>query len=200
MKNKIRKNFGLACIVFGIALVASAAALISYNVYVDNKAAKGIDEIINQISIDVVQEAQPDYILNPNMEMPIISVNGVDYVGKISIPELGLELPVISDCTYPNLKIAPCRYSGSAYLNNMVIAGHNYSSFFGTLKNISTGNKIVFTDIDGNVFMYEVDDMQVLLPTDIENMVVSDWDLTLFTCTVGGRTRFAVRCDRINNY
>lgn len=200
MKNKIRKNFGLACIVFGIALVASAAALISYNVYVDNKAAKGIDEIINQISIDAVQEAQPDYILNPNMEMPIISVNGVDYVGKISIPELELELPVISDCTYPNLKIAPCRYSGSAYLNNMVIAGHNYSSFFGTLKNISTDNKIVFTDIDGNVFMYEVDDIQVLLPTDIENMIVSDWDLTLFTCTVGGRTRFAVRCDRINDY
>ena len=24
-----------------------------------------------------------------------------------------------------------------------------------------------------------------------------DWDLTLFTCTLGGRTRYVVRCDLI---
>lgn len=200
MKSKIRRNLGKALIIFGVVLAALAVALVLYNLYVDHKAAEGIDEIISKLSNDSEQEAQPDYILNPDMEMPIETINGVDYVGKISIPELELELPVISECTYPNLKIAPCRYSGSAYLDNMVIAGHNYSSFFGTLKNISTGDKIVFTDIDGNVFMYEVADMQVLVPTDIENMIVGDWDLTLFTCTVGGRTRFAVRCDRVNVY
>lgn len=200
MKNRIRRNLGSVLIVFGVVLAVSAVALVLYNLYVDNKAAEGIDEIVRQISMDSEREVQPDYILNPNMEMPIATIDGVDYVGKISIPELELELPVISEFTYPNLKTAPCRYSGSVYLDNMVIAGHNYSSFFGTLKNISAGDTVVFTDIDGNVFNYEVVDMQVLLPTAVDNMITGDWDLSLFTCTVGGRTRFTVRCDRVNPY
>ena len=32
------------------------------------------------------------------------------------------------------------------------------------------------------------------IPDSIEQMKQGDWDLTLFTCTVGGRSRFAVRC------
>ena len=36
--------------------------------------------------------------------------------------------------------------------------------------------------------------METLMPTAVEEMESGDWDLTLFTCTVGGRTRVAVRC------
>ena len=36
----------------------------------------------------------PDYVLFPDMEMPTIEVDGHDYIGTLSIPELGLELPV----------------------------------------------------------------------------------------------------------
>ena len=32
--------------------------------------------------------------------------------------------------------------------------------------------------------------------TAIEEMVTGDWDLTLFTCTLSGQTRFTVRCIR----
>ena len=38
---------------------------------------------------------------------------------------------------------------------------------------------------------------EVLAPTDIEGMESGDWDLTMFTCTIGGKSRVTVRCDRL---
>ena len=38
----------------------------------------------------------------------------------------------------------------------------------------------------------------LMLPgTAVEDMELGIWDLTLFTCTYGGRSRIAVRCDQI---
>lgn len=136
----------------------------------------------------------PDYILNPEMDMPEEEVDGQEYIGVLKIPVLSLELPIISEWSYPSLRIAPCRYAGSAYLNNMVIAAHNYYSHFGYLKNLSQGDEITFTDMDGNFFRYEVAALETLSPFAIEEMTSGDWDLTLFTCTVGGQYRVTVRC------
>ena len=135
----------------------------------------------------------PDYVLSPNMEMPVETINGIDFIGVLRIPALELELPIISEWNYPNLKAAPCRYSGSAYLNNMIICAHNYSSHFGKLKNLSEEDIATFTDMAGNVFIYKMVERETLNPTDIEEMEDGDWDLTLFTCTVGGKTRVTIR-------
>lgn len=137
--------------------------------------------------------AIPDYVLSPNMEMPVETINGIDFIGVLRIPALELELPIISEWNYPNLKTAPCRYSGSAYLNNLIICGHNYTSHFGTLKNLWEGDIATFTDIDGNVFIYKMVERETLLPTSIDAMESGEWDLTLFTCTVGGQSRVTIR-------
>lgn len=137
----------------------------------------------------------PDYILNPEMDMPEEEINGQQYIGVLKIPALSLELPVISAWSYPNLKVAPCRYSGSAYLNNMVVAAHNYQSHFGKLETLSQDDEVSFSDMDGNVFSYKVVEIETLSPYAIEEMTNGDWDLTLFTCTVGGQSRVAVRCE-----
>ena len=92
------------------------------------------------------------------------------------------------------MKISPCRYEGSIYLDNMVICGHNYSTHFGTLKELDAGDLVFFTDMDGNLFEYAVAETEILQPTAVEEMTSGNWDLTLFTCTVGGATRVTVRC------
>ena len=56
---------------------------------------------------------------------------------------------------------------------------------------------VYFTDMDGNRFTYQVVSFEVLQPNQIEEMCDEQWDLTLFTCTLGGRTRFTVRCEKI---
>ena len=56
---------------------------------------------------------------------------------------------------------------------------------------------MIFTDAAGNIFSYSVKETEVLAPTDIEGMVSGDWDLTMFTCTIGGKSRVTVRCERL---
>ena len=126
--------------------------------------------------------------------MPTETIQGNEYIGLLEVPTLGLELPVMSDWSYPQLKISPCRYQGSAYLGDLIIAAHNYDCHFGRLKTLLQGDEIIFADMDGNRFVYEVAEIEILEPTAIEQMIFGDWDLTLFTCTYGGQARVTVRC------
>lgn len=196
-----RKQRGLLSITIGLLLIAAALFLVSYNLYDELRAEQAAGQMVNKLEASTNQEPLasdertviPDYVLSPNMEMPVETINGIDFIGVLRIPALELELPVISEWNYPNLKTAPCRYSGSAYLNNLIICGHNYTSHFGRLKTLSEGDIATFTDIDGNVFIYKMVERETLNPTDIEGMESGNWDLTLFTCTVGGQSRVTIR-------
>lgn len=92
--------------------------------------------------------------------------------------------------------MAPCRYSGSAYEGAFVLAGHNYRSHFGTLRELQPGDTLTFTDTLGDVFSYRVEEVEVLAPTDVAQMLDERWDLSLFTCTPSGQARVTVRCTK----
>ena len=197
---KKRKQKGRFLIRLGLLLIAAALCFIIYNLYEEHRAREQSGQ-----AFDALQEyipgsdqnddtSMPDYMLNPNMEMPTQTIDGIDYIGVLEIPSLNLELPVISQWSYPNLRIAPCRYSGSAYSGGLVIAAHNYDSHFGRLKTLQTDDEVIFTDIDGNTFTYKVAVMEILEPLATEEMKSEEWDLSLFTCTIGGRSRVTVRC------
>ena len=151
-----------------------------------------------QLTVPVTDPtAIPDYVLYPGMSMPTVLLNGVRYLGILEIPALGLRLPVASECDMNKLNRAACRYWGSAYLDTMVIAAHNYAKYFGRLKTLVGGDGVFFTDMAGNVFYYRVSGSEILGPGDVVEMVTGDeWDLTLYTCTPGGMERLAVRCVR----
>ena len=204
-------------ICLGLLLIAAALFLAAYNIYDEQRAEQAAHETVEQLEACLPAESPaetlpegmetlppagpgeveiPDYVLDPNHEMPVRNIGGEDYIGVLEIPSLGLMLPVMSEWSYPRLKIAPCRYTGSAYQGNLIIAAHNYRSHFGNLKELCEGDVVCFTDMDGNVFSYEVVLLEILQPTDVDEMESGDWDLTLFTCTVGGKSRVTVRCER----
>ena len=194
---------GTIFIITGLLLIAAALFFTGYNLWDNYRAGKAADKVLDQLlpliedNLPLSDELEyPDYLLNPNMDMPVKKIKGVDCIGVISIPAAKRKLPVFSEWSYKNLKTAPCRYAGSAYLDNMVICAHNYSIHFGPLKNLSYGDEVTFTDMDGNVFTYKVAEVETLRPHAIKEMTAGEWDLTLFTCTVGGATRVTVRCER----
>ena len=195
------RNKSQVLIVLGILLIALGILLEMFNLYYSSRALKSVNQIIEQMDELEEQELQvneiPDYLLNPKMDMPEQEIDGQRYIGKLTIPGYGLDLPIISQWSYPNLKVAPCRYQGSAYQNNLIIAAHNYDSHFGKLKNIPINEEVLFTDIDGNIFRYQVAEKEVLKDTAIDEMKAGEWDLTLFTCTVGGANRMTIRCQQI---
>ena len=137
----------------------------------------------------------PVYELHPDMTMPTVDADGHTYVGFLEIPAIKRILPVMDAWSYPNLKIAPCRFVGTVYAHDMIVCAHNYDRHFGLIKTLEEGDKVFFTDVYGDRFSYEVSEVTILQPTDVEEMKdPEDWDLTLFTCTLGGATRVTVRC------
>ena len=203
---------GKLCTALGLLLLLAALGLTAYNLWRDAMASMSVDVVLERLtptlssrqselpalsSGEALEEAfVPDYVLNPEMAMPEENIDGRSYIGVLDIPALGLSFPIISEWSYDALQIAPCRYSGSAYLDNLVIAGHNYRSHFASLPQLQPGDTVTFTDMDGNVFSYAVLSIETLSPYAISDMTSGDWDLTLFTCTVGGQSRLAIRCDQ----
>lgn len=151
-------------------------------------------ELRDTLSPLLAMASQPPFVQYPEMEMPTREIDGQTYIGMVEVPALELSLPVISEWTYPRLKKAPCRYVGSVYSKDMVICGHNYDRHFGRLKDLAVGDEVRFTDMDGNVFFYSICGTEQLGKYAVEDMLAGEWDLTLFTCTKGGRMRVTVRC------
>ena len=128
-------------------------------------------------------------------EITLEDLDGAACIGVLEIPKIDLKLPVLSEWSYPLLKKAPCRYSGSAYLDNLVIAAHNYRTHFGKLKELEMGDEVIFTDAAGNRFEYKAAVVEALTPQSVEDMTSGEWALSLFTCTLDGKNRVTVRCD-----
>ena len=217
MGRESKRRLGLFLIVAGLLLVAAGIALGSYNLWDNRRAGSEVEPILEAIvqhrkDLPAERQSSPTETMPADQpepeapaqeistpEMPVVEIDGYRYIGTVTIPVLDLELPVMEDWSYPQLKIAPCRYAGSVYQGNMILCAHNYATHFGRLKNLLAGDDVVFIDADGNEFFYAVAQVETLAPTAIEEMESGGWDLTLFTCTLGGRTRVTVRCRLLEN-
>ena len=150
------------------------------------------DETIPELELQIPVEL----LTEEDKEMTEVEIKDNRYIGFLSIPDLGLELPIMSTWSYPQLNIAPCRYTGSVRGEDLVLMAHNYDSHFGRLSQLDLGDGVSFTDMDGQTIYYEVVGKDVLDPSAVEEMTSGAFDLTLFTCTYGGGSRITVYCDR----
>lgn len=189
--------------VVGTVLVLAALSLFLWNQRESNEAGSHAENILSRVmeqieaagAVEGVQDASvyPDPY---ETAMTEVEIDGYAYVGYLSIPAVELELPVMSEWDYERLKTAPCRYSGSTKTGDLVICAHNYIRHFGPIGNLSPGDAVYFTDMDGMVWKYAVEAVDILTPDNVEDMTAGEYDLTLFTCTYGGASRITVRCQR----
>ena len=144
------------CLMLGSALVLAAVCLYVYDRLEDARAgaqaASAVSRLRQSQSIAAVSETeQPadsaeslpteDAESGPESasEPPASSVER-EYLGVLTIPALGLELPVQTEWSKANLKVSPCRQCGSTAGGDLVIAAHNYKSHFGRLSRLSEGS------------------------------------------------------------
>lgn len=207
-----RRTAGVICMVLGGALLLGAAGLLSENRREESRAGEESAQVMVRLRQEMEQAALPEEtrtepeqspgaeetpLPDPaGREMPTLEIDGQTYIGYLELPTLGLSLPVMSEWSYPKLRIAPCRYWGSAYDDSLVILAHNYDRHFGRLQELATGDPVQFIDADGVIYQYTVEKQEILEKPDVEKMVDSGYDLTLFTCTYGGRHRVTVRLRR----
>ena len=123
-----------------------------------------------------------------------LMIDGTAYIGILNIPSLNLNLPVNATWSYPALRQTPCRYSGSIEDNSLVIAAHSYRTHFGNIGSLALGELMTLTDAEGVERQYEVVKTEVVAPTSVDEVMHSEYDLTLFSCTYSGQSRVVVRC------
>ena len=206
----MKQKIGKICMALGALLILASVGLLAYNKWDADRADKASQQVLGELedtlTKNIEEKTKADEVvrqpeLDPTQPMTEVELEGWNYIGYLSIPSIGLNLPVMSEWSYAGLKVAPGRYSGSTYADNMVVCAHNYAKHFSPIKWLAEGAEVYFTDMDGMRWSYEVSVVETIQPTQIEKMTEKtedseNWDLTLFTCTTGGSARCAVRCVR----
>ena len=227
-KNKKRNPIAAVLVAIGVISLLGAAAWYAHLLIEDISAERASAGIVEKLNVlldektgntpsngsqnggsnrgDETDPYVPEIAPDPkNIEMETMKVDDTGYIGIITIPSANLDLPVAYDWDYEKLKVSPCRYAGSFYTNDIVICAHDYGSHFRAIRSLGIGDKVIFKSMDGTRYEYVVTNVETVGPTAIEHMITSRgennakfWDLTLFTCNVGGMTRCAVRCERVD--
>jgi len=206
----MRSKTGILCMLIGTALILGALSLFLRNerdskdaeVFAQNVMPEIQNEIIHALQTVPTEpdgsENTPVELLRPeDLIMTEKKINGYPYIGYLTIPDLNLELPVMSNWNSQRLTISPCRFTGTVKGEDLVVMAHNYKSHFGQLSTLTEGAKVRFVDMDGVIWDYEVVVMDVLAAEDVEEMTAGEYDLTLFTCTTNRTHRVTVRCNKV---
>ena len=193
----------------GVLLIVGALLLTGYNLWDQYRAEQKAENALisvkaaieNNVTTQQASEAEEpteETLEESSSEVaetvPAVFLDGLEYIGVLSIPDLNLELPVLNYSSVDNLKIAPCRYDGSAEGGDLILSAHNYRRHFGQISTLSIGAQLTFTDMEGNVYRYEVIAFESLEPDQVRQMKEGDWDLTLYTCNLDQSRRTTVRC------
>ncbi len=199
-----KNKAGIIFLGIGILFFGAALGWYIHNLSEDRRALEVAvevsDKVMDRFRSDEIEfhKVTKEYLLEHTQELKSVDIDGHQYVGLVSIPSVELEMAVLDICNEDNLHVSSCRYYGSPFTNDLVIAGHNYKSGFGKLSELKRGDEVFFTDMEGTVFGYEVEDIEILDGTSIEQMINSEFDLTLYTCTYGGKQRVTVRCSMLS--
>lgn len=209
-----KKRVWTIVMVIGIVMIACAVGLVFNNALSAQKAKEKSDNILlkleqaisytvnnsetNAVSDETqTEEIQQSPQADAEQPLPVVTVDEQDYIGTLHIPALELDLPIMSEFSYENLKIVPARYYGGVHSHDLVICAHNYEAHFGRLKTLQEGDSVMFMDMNGKTYSYAVSAVETIEPTDIDAVVSGESDLILLTCTPGGSARVIVRCDMV---
>ena len=123
----------------------------------------------------------------------------------LNIPSLEIRYPVLSNSSDELLKISLNKFWGGEpnTEGNYCIVGHNYDGkdiFFGKLYKIQNGDIVELTDKTGATLKYKVYNKFIVEPTDVactSQLTNGKTEMTLITCSQGGKTRLVVKCREI---
>ena len=143
---------------------------------------------------------------NNTIEKMDIKIKGHQVVGIIKIPTINMEYPILETTTAETLNLSITKFWGKEIneVGNVTLAGHNNLSgvMFGKIKKLKIGDIIEITDMQNATIKYEIFKTYVIDPNDI-SCILPEKDgtreITLITCTTGGKNRYIVKARQIEN-
>lgn len=129
-----------------------------------------------------------------------LTYRGYGVLGKIELPKVGLQYPVLETLTNANaidVSVAMQYGVGLNKVGNTIIMGHNYrnGTFFGSNKKLAEGDKVYITDLSGKRIEYTIYKKFI---TPQEDFSYADRDtngkreITLVTCHSNNKYRLII--------
>lgn len=196
IKRKNKKIYKFLFILLSILAIAILVCILKK--YMDSKRA----ENENKETLEVFSRID-DRQIDENTK---IKLNGYDVIGKIEIPKINIEYPIIAienpspDETKIPLKFSIVRYWGGEVneYGNLSIAGHNKydGTMFGKINRLEIYDEVKLTDLAKKTISYKVCSKFVTDPNDIsvlESTNEAQREVTLITCTKGNKKRLILK-------
>ena len=171
-------------------ILASALLLLLTSIW-----GKQAQKIVREIEQYLPQRTTGYTGLYTEADMPVLELEGTDYVGLLDLPGYGAKLPVGSVWETGKLTLHPCRFWGSAYDGTLVIGGSGDKGQMDFCGKVNIGDHIRFTDMTGAEFAYRVTWVDRSDSAEAQWLMQESYDMTLFARDPYSLQYIAVRCD-----
>lgn len=166
------------CLWAGIGLLAAAAVVLGLWQWSIHAAAERSAYYVG--TIRDLTPAPQDALLEERRDntMPALAIDGRDFIGLLELPQYGCTLPVCAD--WGAVEQYPCRLEGSVYDRSIRIGATTQAGQFEFYQQISVGDRVTFTDMEGNRYTYAVTDIRYAQHADQTALAQRDAALVLF--------------------
>ena len=134
-----------------------------------------------------------------NSTSDVVTYNGFTVVGRMEIPRIDLDLPVLERATKTSLEQSIAVFVGPGLnkVGNTVIVGHNFrnGTFFSRNKELENGDEIYITDTSGTRIEYTIYNIYTTSSEDsdyITRDTAGKREISLSTCTNDSRYRLVI--------
>jgi sortase A len=134
-------------------------------------------------------------LLEPRLDntMATLSIDGVDFVGMIEMPRYHSVLPVCG--SWGSAGKYPCRFSGSVYDGSLQIGATTQQGQYDFYRELSVGDSVYFTDVEGNRYAFQVAAMRYEAHVDQAALQRQEADLTLFVKNIYSFEYLVIFCE-----
>jgi len=173
-------------------LAAAAVVLFSWQqgIHVSQERAAEYVNALREL-LPEPQSAVPE--VRRDNAMPHLSLDGSEFIGILEMPRYGSVLPVCAD--WGESSKYPCSLGGSIYDGTMQIGTSSQKGQFDFYREISVGDSVFFTDMEGNRYAFAVKDLRYEKHADQTALRREDAALTLFVKNIYGMEYLIVFCD-----
>lgn len=186
------KKVSLTVRILGIALILVSVGILLVNLIHREQAKQKNAAAVAQLRSLMPPEQQGNPQDYYQQEMPVLQLDGVDYVCLLEIPSQGIVLPVQNEWNTTALKSRPCKFWGSIYNENCIIGGSGNQ--FDFCARLDLGDSVSLTDMEGTVFTCYVQRIDRSSGAGFDRLSQGDYPLTLFVRQEYASEYIIVRC------
>ena len=193
MKNQINGRMQKICTLAGVCLLVVAIGVLIFWQWSIHTSAEKAEYYVNTLRTLMPEPRGAVPEERRDNTMSTLSMDGIDFVGLLEIPRYGSVLPVCADWGTPAKY--PCQFYGSIYDRTMQIGGTSQKGQYDFYREISVGDAIYFTDMEGNRYAYSVTDVRYEKSADQAALQRKDASLSLFIKNIYALDYIIIFCD-----